>query len=609
MLLLTGCQAPDVEQAPQLIQSKAWRMDASGQASLQDVRNTTDWTPLPEWKSWGFGQETVWVRLVLNAAPQETSNPWVVRVRPPFLDYVTLHDPSTGLVLRTGDALPPDHDGMASINFTFQIPPLPYERTVYLQLRTSSARTLNVEVLPYGQAQQRNRLQEWLMGFAMVCSIIFAIWACAQWWVTRETVIGAFALKQLFAAAWAFFIWGFARVLIGPWLSEGVLTTMASTVFIVLIGMTLWFFSKLIQSYRPPEIALTAIHSLAWVAVMLPFLQWLDQTQLMLALANKMVVLGFALLPLVLLTAYPKRVKQAIPIQVLLIYMMVYGTLNSLPSLIHLGWIDARPIVLFGSLAHTVLDGLVMFVMLQIRASAMRKVQVQIALDLKSSQRQTDVEKHHREEQSQLFAMLAHEMKTPLATLRMWKEAGQLKPETIERAIADMNQVIERCLHTGQLADQGLQALPQAVNAELLTRNCIASCRSPEKLTLTVTELAGSLHTDEQMLSIVLGNLLDNACKYGALDKPIHVTLQSAQQAGRSGWCWQIESHAGSAGLPDARRLFEKYYRSPEARRLSGSGLGLFLVKGLLELMQGTIEYRAESDRAVFRIWLPDHLS
>jgi signal transduction histidine kinase len=52
--------------------------------------------------------------------------------------------------------------------------------------------------------------------------------------------------------------------------------------------------------------------------------------------------------------------------------------------------------------------------------------------------------------------------------------------------------------------------------------------------------------------------------------------------------------------------LFEKYYRSPHARRLSGSGLGLFLVKGLLDLMQGTIHYEAQDDHAVFSIWVPE---
>ena len=204
--------------------------------------------------------------------------------------------------------------------------------------------------------------------------------------------------------------------------------------------------------------------------------------------------------------------------------------------------------------------------------------------------------------------MLAHEIKTPLATLRMWMEAGQLKPETMERAIADMNQVIERCVHTGQLADQGLRALPQAIDAELLTRNCIDSCRNPARVSLNAPKLGGALHSDAQMLSIVLGNLLDNACKYGAANKPIQVTLQSARQDGRSGWLWKIENSVGAAGFPDADRLFEKYYRSPQARRLSGSGLGLFLVKGLLDLMRGSIHYKVESDSLEFSIWLPENL-
>ena len=89
-----------------------------------------------------------------------------------------------------------------------------------------------------------------------------------------------------------------------------------------------------------------------------------------------------------LLSAVPKRVKQPIPMAVFFIYLLVYSSLNALPSLIHLGWIEPHPIVLFSNLAHTVLDGIVMFVMLQIRARAMRKAQIQNTLDLQSSQQQ-----------------------------------------------------------------------------------------------------------------------------------------------------------------------------------------------------------------------------
>jgi signal transduction histidine kinase len=609
VLLLMGCQTRDIEpQTSQLILSKAWRIGTDDQATLQDAQNATDWSPLPEWKSWGFGRETIWVRLQLRAVPQEARTHWVVRVRPAFLDYLTLYDPATGLVLHTGDALPPDNDGLTSINFTLHIPSMPEERTVYLQLRTTSARTLNVEVLPYGQAQQLNRLQEWLMGFVIALSAIFAVWAFIQWWVTRDKFMGAFAIKQALASVWAFLILGFARVLLGPSLDEGVLTSTASMVFIGTVCVTLWFFSMLINGYQAAPFTLHAIRMLAASIAILPVLHWMGHTTMMLSLANHGILLGFALMWLALLSAVPQRVKQPIPLAVLLVYMLIYSTLNSIPSLIHIGWIEAQSIVLYGGLAHAVLDGIVMFILLQIRAGSLRKERVKIDQNLQHTQQTAESEKRQREEQSQLFAMLAHEIKTPLATLRMWMEAGQLKPETMERAIADMNQVIERCVHTGQLADQGLRALPQAFDAELLTRNCIDSCRNPARVSLNAPKLGGALHSDAQMLSIVLGNLLDNACKYGAANKPIQVTLQSARQDGRSGWLWKIENSVGAAGFPDADRLFEKYYRSPQARRLSGSGLGLFLVKGLLDLMRGSIHYKVESDSLEFSIWLPENL-
>lgn len=581
-------------------------MDPTGQQTLQDAESAIDWLPLPKWKSWGYGEESVWVRLQLRAAESDLQAPWAVRVRPPILDYVTLYDPATGRVLRTGDALPPVGEDLASIIFTLQIPALPHERTVYLQLRSTGARTLHVEVLPYGQAQQSNRLQEWLMGFVGAASAIFALWALAQWWISREKVIFAFAIKQAVATAWAFFTTGFARVVIGPNLPEGVLTAMASTVFVWVIGVSFWFYSVLIQGYQPWRPALQSIRIISVLLMLLPIFQWFGPTHLMLMVANTSVLVCFSLLLFGLATAIPRRVPQAIPLPALMTYLLVYSTLNSLPVLMYLRWIEARPIMMFGTLAHAVLDGLVMFVMLQIRARTMRQEQMHTALALQRSQQHAEDEKRHREEQSQLFAMLAHEMKTPLATLRMWMEAGQLKPEAMERAIADMNSVIERCVHTGQLADQGLQPDWQVVDPVGLTRSCIQSCRSPAQVDLLAPEADGMLKTDAQMLSIVLGNLMDNACKYGAPDQRIQLTLASSMLNGQTGWLWQVRNAAGPAGLPDAQRLFEKYYRSPRARRMSGSGLGLFLVKGLLNLMQGSIRYEAQDGYAVFSFWLPD---
>lgn len=607
LLCLGGCTPSATTSPDKLFSSAKWWMDASGQATLEEVQQVSDWQALPEWKSWGFGTETIWIRIEVKAAQPDERTPWVVRVRPAFLDYVTLYDPASQLVVRSGDAVAPDSDGLASINFTLQIPTHTHARSIYLELKSTSARILNVEILPYGKAQRQNRIQEWLMGLVVASSIIFTIWASIQWWITREKVIRAFAIKQFFAVGWAFFLLGFARVVIGPWFPEGLLSTVSSLLIVSVISVTLWFFSVLIEGYRPPPAILFAIRCLVVAIACLPLLHWLGRPHLMLALANTSILLSVTLLTIALLTAAPGQARQPIPLAVLLVYVMTYGVLNAISPAISLELLEAHSLMLYTNLAHAVLDGFVMFVILQIRARSLRKEQMQATLDLHRSQQQAETEKRNREDQSQLFAMLAHEIRTPLSTLRMWMEAGPLKPEVMERAISDMNQVIERCVQTGQLSDQGLHPMVQNLDPEAATTMSIQSCREPERVDFASLAPQGRLRADAQMLTIVLGNLLDNACKYSSASSRIRVTLEPRAIAGRRGWLWSIRNEPGVAGLPDPAQLFKKYYRGTQARRLSGSGLGLFLVKSTLDLMQGQITYTEASGEADFSVWLPEH--
>ena len=603
--MLTGCNAP--ENNPQLIASQEWLMDKTGKASLEDVQASTEWQPLPEWKTWGYGPETIWVRLDLRGSDTVTTSPWVVQVRPPYLDYVTLYDPVNGLEQRSGDALPPNDTELATINLTFQIPVMSKERVVYLKLRSISTRVMEVKVMPYSEALQKNRQQEWLIGFIVVTSVVFAIWALAQWVYTRDQVFGAFAVKQFLMTAWAFFILGFARVSIGTWFSEGVLSSFGSTSFLSMICVTLWFLTVLIKPYKPSHASLRACYGLTTFLAVLPAGVWLGVPYLALTIGNLCIAPLMILTTITLLTARHSQIVQPIPLKFMLLYLCFYSACNFMLPLIHLAWIDASVIGIYGALSYTVFDGSIMFIILQVRAKNLLNDHQQVTFDLLRSQEKAKAEMRHREEQSQLFAMLAHEMKTPLATLRMWMESGPLKRETMERTIADMNQVIERCVHTGQLADQGLQPALQSVVPVEITQSCILACRSPDRIDFSDAGHAGLLQTDAQMLSIVLGNLLDNACKYGAPQSRIRVTLAPSVQNGQPGWLWDVDNEVGTVGLPEMNRLFEKYYRSPRARRLSGSGLGLFLVKGLMDLMQGTISYASHADRVVFSIWVPEN--
>jgi signal transduction histidine kinase len=229
-----------------------------------------------------------------------------------------------------------------------------------------------------------------------------------------------------------------------------------------------------------------------------------------------------------------------------------------------------------------------------------------MATQLVLQQEQARMNEQYLSDQRQLLAMLAHEIRTPLANLRIWMEAGEKGRPAMERAIDDMNRVIERCVHSGQLSDQSLQPRMELLDLAELTRFVCSSSRQPERMLLDLPTDPCPARTDAQILSIVLSNLLENAYKYSALNSRITLRLTATTGSqGMKGWRWQIDNEVGSTGWPEASKLFEKYYRSPLARKQSGSGLGLFLVKALLELLNGKVSYSPSDGLVRFEIWLP----
>ena len=109
-----------------------------------------------------------------------------------------------------------------------------------------------------------------------------------------------------------------------------------------------------------------------------------------------------------------------------------------------------------------------------------------------------------------------------------------------------------------------------------------------------------------KLLFIALHNLLENACKYAAPDTPIALRLHATQDArGMPQMQLDIANQPGHAGWPDPEKLFDKYYRSPHGRRQAGTGLGLYLVRNLMHVMGGRIDYVPTADRVRLVLQLP----
>jgi signal transduction histidine kinase len=289
---------------------------------------------------------------------------------------------------------------------------------------------------------------------------------------------------------------------------------------------------------------------------------------------------------------------------VLLFYtaLLLMLALAALPAL---GVVHGSEVALYIVQAHGLVTAFLVLLLLQYRAHVIGQQQRHVALALERSELQVQQEREIRTEQEKLLAMLAHELKTPLATMHMRLDANASGGREIKQAIRDMNGVIERCQQTLQLSDRQLSPHPEMLDMVSLVRDAVSACASPQRVQLQAPPQL-LVRSDRQLWFIVLNNLLENACKYAAPDAPIALHLDTlADAAGARLMQLEVANAPGKADWPDASQVFEKYYRSPHARRQAGTGLGLYLVRNLVQVMGGRIDYVPTAQTVRFVLQLP----
>ena len=581
-------------------------LDRDGTATADTVLQIANWEAFTGWKTWGFGREPLWLRITVPAALRSDELPQVLVVRPPYLDRVTFYDPTTGVIRQAGDFLPAREDALDSVVFTFEVSPQTKARDVLVRIESSSTRLVYLEMLPMAEAKIFTRWVEWVTGSFLLLSLVLWVWSVMEWLISRDRVTAIFAVKQFMVSLWGFFHLGFARVILGEWFPEGMLSQTTSTVAAVMVGTIFCFFAALLTEYSSPAWMLRVMRSGLWVLIGLAVFGIFGPTHLALMGLNAVATFLLGWLVLTVLVSPKGQAQTPVPKAVILAYVFFYAFINAIPTMTNLGLIQESRILFYGNMSNLVANGFVMLIILGVRHRRFRSRHEAMATQLMLQQEQVRMNEQYLSDQRQLLAMLAHEIKTPLANLRIWMEAGEKGRPAMERAIDDMNRVIERCVHSGQLSDQSLAPRMELLDVAELTRFVCSSSRQPERVLLELPTGPCPAQTDAQILSIVLSNLLDNAYKYSALHSRItlKLTATTGTQA-QNGWRWQIENEVGSTGWPEANELFKKYYRSPLARKQSGSGLGLFLVKALLELLNGKVTYSPSDDLVRFEIWLP----
>jgi len=205
--------------------------------------------------------------------------------------------------------------------------------------------------------------------------------------------------------------------------------------------------------------------------------------------------------------------------------------------------------------------------------------------------------------QKSLLANASHELRSPMARIRMGLELmdaanadmRQRSREEILRNMAELDQLIDEILLASRLdakeADMG------TVEAVDLVGLCAEECARVGAL-LDVPEGMQSLEVPgvAKLLRRMVRNLLENARRYGALSEQaegIVLALRTENQQVVLTVC-----DNGPGVPPEYReRIFEPFFRLPGAsERVGGVGLGLALVKSIVERHQGTVRCTARQD-------------
>jgi two-component system sensor histidine kinase MprB len=219
-----------------------------------------------------------------------------------------------------------------------------------------------------------------------------------------------------------------------------------------------------------------------------------------------------------------------------------------------------------------------------------------------------------QEHQKRLVADAGHELRTPLTSMRTnldllgqvmaAPDDGRLPPEERIALMNDVRaQMEELSVLIADLVELSRDEQPSHTIERLDLRDIVERAaervqRRAPGLTYDLQLSPWYLDGDAAGLERLITNLMDNAAKWSPEDGTVTVTLANG--------LLQVSDEGPGIDEADLTHVFERFYRSPEARATPGSGLGLAIVRQIAENHGGRVAAaRAQSGGALLGVWLP----
>ena len=619
--------APACLAAPSQIVEQAFVLDPSGQMTLEQAQQQ----PQTAYKGTLrrlLDPSVVWLRLRVAPRADDGAATAAVgamnerlRLVPAWSQSLTLYDPLqrdvSGRVSR--QEMPP-----AQALFTvhaLSIPVGTQARDLWVRLQANGPVNISVRILSVDEAATQRDSDSLLQGtvigaHAMLVLLGFIAWMADQKGI-GHTLLTKQVINLLLAALnanWVVLPVG-ASALLWP---EGTGAYVLEGLRLLNMAVSLWFFIRVLELLQAPRWVLKVQR----VPLMLMVLCVLLLVAGQLALVRIIALWLFFAIPLGLLMgvlAPAQEVQRSFGLRRLalrgaerlalgLLLLTTWGTLFSS------GFYRAQDIFFFGVWAPIAavcaLGVLILVSWRHIRANRLRQMEQAHRAELNAQA--LGFERGERQRQQEFMRMLTHELKAPLSTLGM--VIGSTAPSAsmnhhAKQALASMRQVIDHCAQSADIDDA--HTSPQQVACSLETELALRCDAQSNRARIHVapTESLPPVLADKRMLAVIFNNLLDNAFKYSPQGSPICAAVVRVRHPQGAVQRVSVTNQALAGPLPDASRLFQKYYWGDTVQRMVGSGLGLHLARLLTRRQGGDLQYQADAQGITFTLILPESLA
>jgi PAS domain S-box-containing protein len=227
-------------------------------------------------------------------------------------------------------------------------------------------------------------------------------------------------------------------------------------------------------------------------------------------------------------------------------------------------------------------------------------------------------EKELGELKTRFISMISHEYRTPLTVImssttiiNKLMDRGDLPQaksflSKIENSVHNMVKLLEDVLIIGRSESGKLKPELSDINADKLINEIIEDLKSAHKAAHQIyyNKIGDfeNMKSDEKLLRQIVSNLISNAIKYSPDKTPIIVELRD------NIWDWQINVIDSGIGIAeeDQKRLFDNFHRGGNVGAISGTGLGMAIIKRCVDNLDGSIEFQSEQFKGShFKIILP----